>query len=181
MLTQYYIIVWKILVLYLLGTACVDAEVVHVGVPDADRALTIMLGRTPNLAGPVHNGHGALIAQIAFMGAVDGGLHRVKIVAISRLWKRDSSRDAAFEQRVWPQIQAIPFDDENGVIWTLVNGKEYRLGDEIILSSDELVSLQRAVPEYVPDRRNFLLRIGLKGVSKVLVPIATAVGIWANW
>ncbi|KOR28092.1 hypothetical protein TI04_11795 [Achromatium sp. WMS2] len=115
---------------------------------DETQPVTILLGQTPELTGPFHNGQGMLIARVTAVGSAGTGLHRVKIVAIYRLWKRNSL--PKFARRDWPQIKAVPFEDENGVMWNLEDGKEWRKEYRLICryNQQSMASLKRG-HEYI--------------------------------
>jgi len=147
-----------------------DGKVKELAGPDDNPPVEIMLGRTPEMGFLFASGRGVVTALVVIAPSNDPDKVKAKVVSFTRLWKDNKKPD--FEYRATPQIKQVPFDDENGVSWTLLDGSKWKLGDEFDISKKNLKERVKAVPESKADSRNWIQKFGardtVEGLDKAL-------------
>jgi hypothetical protein len=137
--------------------------------PADDLPIEIKIGETPELSFLFCSGRGTVLAHVTIRPTTRLDTVEAKIVGFRRLWKDNRK---PIELRTSPQILSVPFNDENGVRWTLLDGSRWSLNDKFFISKDDLKKRVGAIPNYGPDSRTWLGKIGAtnanEGVDKVI-------------
>jgi hypothetical protein len=132
--------------------------------------IEIQLGKTPKLRFLTVAGQGMVTAQVVLAPANKPEMVKARIVSIGRLWQDENKKD--WEYRKTPQIKKVPFDDENGVTWSLLDGSTWKLDDVFVVAKKNLQDRVKAVPAYKFDGQNWFQKIGatnaVEGLEKAL-------------
>ena len=143
-----------------------DGKLKELGGTDDKQTITIMLGKSPNESFLLWSGHAVVLVQVAIEPTDKPDTFKAKIVKFDRLSYDDKKK--VYEHRTSPQIKKIPFECENGLTYTLLDGSKYELGDEFTISKKNLKQRIEKIPEYKADGRNWFEQIGAKNAAEGL-------------
>ena len=141
-----------------------DGKPKELGGTDDKQTISIMLGKSPNVSFLLWSGHAVVLAQVALEPTDKPDKFKAKIVNFDRLSYDDKKKE--YTHRASPQIKKIPFECENGMTYTLLDGSKWELGDEFTISKKNLQQRIEAIPEYKADGRNWFQKLGAKNAAE---------------
>ena len=143
-----------------------DGKSKELGGLNENKFVAIYLGKSPEMSFLLWSGHAVVVAQVTLQPTDKSDMFKAKIVSLNRLSYDDSTRK--YTQRVSPQIKKVPFDCENGLTYTFLDGSKWALGDDFTISKTNLRQRVEAIPEFGPDNRYPLQIPGWTLIEKLL-------------